>query len=88
MAAAVNRLTTRFVWAGTVSRTGSLTASVPGWIVTAAWPANVIGRFVPAAMAVPPAETPISSWLKVTGRVPKTFDSRIRADRPPARQMM
>ena len=26
----------------------------------------------------------MSSWLKVTGRVPKTFDSRIRAARPPA----
>ena len=80
----MNRLTTRLVSAGTVSRIGSLTASAPGLIVTAACPANVIGRLVPAATAAPPAETPMSSWLKVTGRVPKTFDRRIRTDRPPA----
>ena len=84
MAAAVNRLTARSVWAGTFSATGSLTASAPGLIVTAARPPKVTGRLVPAVTAPPPADRPMSTWRNVIGWAPKTFERRIRADRPPA----
>ena len=40
---------------------------------------------MPAATDAPPAETPMSTWLKVTACVPKVLDRRTRAACPPAR---
>src|SRR6201996_9828895 len=53
-------------------------------MVTDARPAKVTRWLVPAATAAPPADRPRSTWRKVTGWVPNTLDSRIRADRPAA----
>ena len=62
--------------------TGSLVAYLPGGMVIVVRAPNVTGTLVPGRMAPPSWCRPIWMSSKVTGLVPKTFDSRMRACRP------
>src|SRR5690606_24272962 len=68
---------------GNRPRIGSLQTARPGATVTDLRPPKVTDRFVPGLIRAPARWMPRRTRPNVTGRVPNTLDSRMRASVPP-----